>query len=267
MEKINKFSACRLVDLTKKTIMDRPRVFMMRFLVLVAGLTIAALFTGFTNFHTSWGPESVIRNTLRFELQIFIFMFYVLGLVYTSLAFSEASTRAGRIGLLMLPARSIEKYLSRWVVYVLLYLILFVVAMFIADALRVAVMSAYYHEHTDYIAFMSIDRLMSDEVSAFLAVFLALQSFFWLGSVMWARNSFIKTFAALVILVIFFTIIMNILYGMILSNIRLCEVPALDGLDIDSIDVLWTICGLACLTNYGLGYLRLKETEVIQRVW
>ncbi|MCM1449525.1 MAG: hypothetical protein NC082_04230 [Clostridiales bacterium] len=267
MESLNKFSIQRTIALIQKSVMDRPKVFMMRMIVLIGSLAVAACFIGFVSFSTYLSPGQSIINVSRSLVNMFIFMFYVLGLVYTSMAFSDTSTKPGRIDVLMLPARNIEKYISRWIVYVPVFLIAFLLAMFVADAIRVAVMKIYYHEYMEYISFMNWGDLADNDVSHFVAIFVAIQSFFWLGSIMWAKNSFIKTFAAVTVLLTMFSVMFPSLYFLIIPDSGICGVPLFEKIDIDEWVIFWAVCLIVSIANYILAYMRLKETEVIQRLW
>jgi len=264
MEKINKFSLERMFSLTCKIVKEQPRVFMMRLLLLIGALTIGAVFIGFANASTL---KYTNDYSIDIELAYFMVLLFVMGMVYTSLAFGKGSSKPGRISMLMLPAKSSEKYFSLFIIYIPVYLLMFALAMWIADAFRVLSLSIFYHEYIDNIQFLSFDNDLWSEIDNILCFFLICQSFYWLGSILWPHNSFIKTFAAMSILGTLYTVVAPLFYYMIIGeDNNICSVPWLDNMNPDKACVKWTFSGIVCAINYVIAYMRLRETDVIQRI-
>lgn len=257
----------RMLSLAGKIVMEQPKVFLMRVLLLFGSMTVGAVFIGLVNMdHYRWGRGSG-DPAHDGEFAYFMIMLFVMGFVYTSMAFNEARNKPGRISMLMLPAGHAEKYFARFIIYIPMYLVVFVVAMWFADAIRVLVLSIYDPSLTHRVAFLLISTEDYYIVSQILAVFLSMQSFYWLGAIMWPRNSFIKSFAAVSVLGVLYTAITPILYFIIIGkDNNICGVPWLEHLNPDKSSVMWTVTAVVCLINYTLAYMRLKESDVIQRI-
>lgn len=266
MENLNKFSLGRTCSLIAKVIMEQPRVFLMRLLLLFGTTAIGAVCLGFANTYTYRNEWSVIDSNIGIEFGYFVFMLFILGIVYTSLAFNEAKNKPGRISLLMLPSRNFEKYIARFIVYVPLFIVLFIIAIFAADALRVLSLSIYYPEYADKVQFISFRDIFCRDSSVVLAMFLITQSFYWLGAILWPSNSLIKTFAAVSIISTVISLFWAFFYLIIIDGVDICRVPFFLNHDFDELHVLWCVSALVCLINYSIAYLRLKETDVIQRL-
>lgn len=104
-----------------------------------------------------------------------------------------ATDRQGLQAYLSLPASTGEKFLVRWIYIVPFTYLMFYVALFAADLVRILVCSAVF---PDFKAF----HLMIREVleGKELIYSLAIQSLFILGSTFWRKNGFIKTAAFLI---------------------------------------------------------------------
>lgn len=270
MENLNKFSLQRMMSLTGKIVMEQPKIFLMRVLLLFGTLIIGALFIGFENSHNYRYGLNCNDPDLAVEIEFpfFVTMMYVFAVIYTSFAFSDAKTKPGRISMLMLPARYAEKYFSRFIVYIAAFPIVFFFAAWAADVIRVITMSLFYYEGVGRIHFMTFRDIHWRDVSIVMAVLLAVQSFYWLGAILWPRNSFIKTFAAMSVLSALYSITAPLMFFLIIGkNNSICGVPGLDNVMAEYFsEIVWGISILVCIINYTITYMRLKETEVIQRL-
>lgn len=177
------------------------------------------------------------------------------------------SSKTGRIYALMLPATSFEKYFVRWFIYTIGYLVVYYLLFLLVDVMRVCVFSVVYPE-IDIITFLNpyaeIVALRDDAPLGFIvSLYLLLQSIFVLGSSLWPKYAFLKTFTAYTILgmafTAFFAGIMNLFDRPGNSYIM----PEL------SDDTLFLIatCGVMMVTLFfwWLAYKRFKEMEVVNR--
>ena len=98
-----------------------------------------------------------------------------------------------------------------------------------------------------------------------MAIYFISMSFYWLGSVLWPKNSFIKTFAAMSLLQAFYSLALIILYHIIIGN-RYYNLSFLNELDLSPVTLVWCIAVVFCTINYGIAYMRLKETEIVQKL-
>lgn len=185
----------------------------------------------------------------------------------------DLRNRQGRIRLLMRPAPMTEKYIARWLIYVVGFVILYFLAVAIADAVRVVLAAIFYPDyHVCYIfnaltgdtenanKVLGQPEYRATLIEAITAVYFLIQSFFVLGSTVWYRTSFIKTF---------------IVFGAITAIYFGCIIPAGDALMSDKIwpeefwikdnikEVMLTAAAVATVFNWTLGCWRLHETDVI----
>lgn len=268
MKNISDFSFRRMMSLTGKIVMEQPKMFLMRMLLLFGSLSIGAVFIGMVHWENYRFDRCTNDPAIDGEQVFFMMALFVIGCVYTSMAFNESRNKAGRISTLMLPARYAEKYMARFIIYIPVYIVMFVIAMWFADAMRVLAVSIF---NTDAlpsrIHFLTIEEDDYSEVSHILACFLIVQSFYWLGAILWPRNSLIKSFAAMSVLGALYTAVTPLLFYLIIGpHNNICGVPWLEKLNPGEDSVMWAIAAVICTVNYTLAYMRLKESEVIQRL-
>lgn len=259
MDNINKFSLKRVFSLSKMILLEQPRVFIMLAILLLGVLSLAFIFVNFNLYdYSSHNFESA-----RVLIYI-IFVFY--GMIFTSLAFGKLKDKKGRTAFLTLPALQIEKYVANFIIYVLLYIVSFVVVIFIADIIRMIVMSVCFHYDVNFEIYpFEFGTLWCEETANMMAIFLIMQSFYWVGAILWPRNSFIKTYSALSILGLFYVIVGTALYHMIIGDHNY-HLQKFDDKPLNFNLILWLFVTFIFVVNYIITYVRLKETDVVQKL-
>ena len=200
-------------------------------------------------------------------MPLFVFGLFIGCALSASFIMEPMSSKTSRIYALMLPATSFEKYFVRWFIYTIGYLVVYYLLFLLVDVMRVCVFSVVYPE-IDIITFLNpyaeILSLRDDAALGFVvSLYLLLQSIFVLGSSLWPKYAFLKTFTAYTILgmafTAFFAGIMNLFNRPGNSYIM----PVL------SEDTLFLIatCGILLVTLFfwWLAYKRFKEMEVVNR--
>ena len=200
-------------------------------------------------------------------MPLFVFGLFIGCALSASFIMEPMSSKTSRIYALMLPATSFEKYFVRWFIYTIGYLVVYYFLFLLVDVMRVCVFSVVYPE-IDIITFLNpyaeIVALRDDAPLGFIvSLYLLLQSIFVLGSSLWPKYAFLKTFTAYTILGMafsaFFAGIMNLFNRPGNSYIM----PEL------SDDTLFLIatCGVMMVTLFfwWLAYKRFKEMEVVNR--
>lgn len=200
-------------------------------------------------------------------MPLFVFGLFIGCALSASFIMEPMSSKTSRIYALMLPATSFEKYFVRWFIYTIGYLVVYYLLFLLVDVMRVCVFSVVYPE-IDIITFLNpyaeIVALRDDAPLGFIvSLYLLLQSIFVLGSSLWPKYAFLKTFTAYTILGMafsaFFAGIMNLFDRPGNSYIM----PEL------SDDTLFLIatCGVMMVTLFfwWLAYKRFKEMEVVNR--
>lgn len=69
----------------------------------------------------------------QFELMIFVWAAAIMGLLSASFIMEKMKSKTNRIATLMTPATTLEKFLSRWLVFTFGYLVAFLIAFELAD--------------------------------------------------------------------------------------------------------------------------------------
>ena len=200
-------------------------------------------------------------------MPLFVFGLFIGCALSASFIMEPMSSKTSRIYALMLHATSFEKYFVRWFIYTIGYLVVYYFLFLLVDVMRVCVFSVVYPE-IDIITFLNpyaeIVALRDEVPLGFVvSLYLLLQSIFVLGSSLWPKYAFLKTFTAYTILGMafsaFFAGIMNLFDRPGNSYIM----PVL------SEDTLFLIatCGVMMVTLFfwWLAYKRFKEMEVVNR--
>ena len=200
-------------------------------------------------------------------MPLFVFGLFIGCALSASFIMEPMSSKTSRIYALMLPATSFEKYFVRWFIYTIGYLVVYYLLFLLVDVMRVCVFSVIYPE-IDIITFINpyaeIVALRDEVPLGFVvSLYLLLQSIFVLGSSLWPKYAFLKTFTAYTILGMafsaFFAGIMNLFNRPGNSYIML-------ELSDDTLFLIAT-CGVMMVTLFfwWLAYKRFKEMEVVNR--
>ncbi|MEY8721833.1 hypothetical protein AALN73_11785 [Bacteroides stercorirosoris] len=272
------FSAPRFVSLCRKEMVESWKANLLRFVMMYGIMAIAFVWNGYFQYNH---PEGLINRGITqdpiwtFELGAFVWALVIMGLLSASFIMERMKSKTNRIAMLMTPATMFEKFFSRWLVFTFGFLIVFLIAFKLADWTRVAVYMVSYPELKDIIASTPLSHLVGkgqfwtvfDDCNYFMlgvsAYFFA-QSLFVLGSSIWPKNSFVKTFSAIVVVAIIYIAI-----GSVLAKI-LFEARGVRGVNQDISDeamTLWTTIiffGMA-IFNWVVAYFRFKESEIINR--
>ena len=200
-------------------------------------------------------------------MPLFVFGLFIGCALSASFIMEPMSSKTSRIYALMLPATSFEKYFVRWFIYTIGYLVVYYFLFLLVDVMRVCVFSVVYPE-IDIITFLNpyaeIVALRDDAPLGFIvSLYLLLQSIFVLGSSLWPKYAFLKTFTAYTILGMafsaFFAGFMNLFNRP--GNSYIMPVLSEDAC------FLIATCGILLVTLFfwWLAYKRFKEMEVVNR--
>lgn len=179
-----------------------------------------------------------------------------------SLTFSNFSSKKSRIAALMVPASRVEKFILRLLTYLVGGAILLLIGFIIGAGICQLAFGAWMA------IFNEIKDFFNIEFASFIAAYgilIALlgNSIYALGSSIWPKLSWIKTWAVLAVAQWIFSSIMMILFAQDLSWLtffRFCEN------NINSIKwiglIVLAILNIAC---WILSWWRYKNTQIIQR--
>lgn len=252
-----------------------------RFLLLGAGTMLGAsliisLFCLLVfNYTASYYYNNNVDPAIDFMVIWYSIALFVFGSVGASMMFSDLRTRQGRIHALMMPANSSEKIISRGIIFIILLPVVMYLCMFIAESLRCVFESVIIGDHenaapvTPLYAIFWHPEIMKNFInnshpvlyaSMWIAGYFLVLSFFVLGSVIWPKASFIKSFVIFTGLTVFF-IGVTAWCAYTLGNDKYFDNRS--WLQQNIIYVLFWLECAACLYNWTMAWLRLRETDVI----
>lgn len=265
------FSFSRFGKLFYKEISENWKLYGLQVLVMYVAMAITLIwysYTDYTSFNTLAKTNDL--NVHIFTLVFWMWSWWIFICLGTSFAFKTMKGKTGRITMLMTPVTAFEKFFFRWLIYVLVLPLLILLSIWLADYTRVFVYSAIYPEMpfievTDFKHFVDQGdggySLCHSWVDGSLLILLNvyIQSFFLLGSIIWPKNSFIKTLIAFVLFVFLY-------YWVVVGFSHFTENSALANLN--SFIFKWghVLFPVLTIINWVLTYFRLKESEVIHRM-
>lgn len=268
----DKFSFQRMGTLMTKYLNDNKKSLILKLLVMYGTLIVMTLFAGWNNmyFYRQTSPGHDVTWIHLFPMLVMLVLAF--GCLAASVMFEDLKSKESRISMLMTPATTLEKYLSRWILYIVGFPILFIIGFYLADAVRCVVFRILIPDNTS-IALFNInsyfDKINMPErfhpILFCVFILLSIQSFFVLGSVVWQPLSFFKTFGSLFILMQVY-----VLSSIWLTD-SLMEPGMFYGMEKSDDNLTLVILGfysfmiLTCLINWTLAYFRLKEAEIIKR--
>lgn len=265
------FSMPRFVNLCRKEVVESWRTNLLRFAMIYGIMAVAFVWIGYFKYKDWPYIKTYYENSdpvWEFALLIFVSAILIMGMLSASFVMERMKSKTNRIAVLMTPATMFEKFFSRWLIFTLGFLIIFIVAFKMADWTRTVIYMASYPEIHQIdsmpLSFFRHWGIFGTKGGIILSVcmYFFVQSLFVLGSSIWFKNAFVKTFAALVAIVIvyfsFGAILMKMFYlgdgfhGPIISDVALTVLMSI------------IFFALACF-NWMLAYFRFKESEIINR--
>jgi hypothetical protein len=144
--------------------------------------------------------DSNIRMGKSIQMVSFFFSLFVVGSFYANQYFRDLGSRAKGINFLLVPASAFEKILCSLLYTVILFFIVFIAVFYLVDVLMVAIAKGWFTTDTPdkekgLLNVFDAANLPFDGKSSLniFLIFFAIQSAFLLGSVYYAKFSFIKT--------------------------------------------------------------------------
>ena len=204
---------------------------------------------------------------------------FAFGCLSASLLMEKMKNKTSRLSALMVPATPFEKFFSRWLVSTIVFLVVFLIAFKLADYTRVSIYSLIYPDAKGAILPVNLGYLVGSgkrwflfnetyELIFVLSIYCFIQSLFVLGSSVWPKNSFLKTFVAVTIIVLIYVVV-GIAVGNMLfngSHNRDCSYIFSSITEQQAFNLASIAFVLFALVNCTLAYFRFKESEIIQRM-
>ena len=251
---------------------------------------VAVIFTWYP-----YGNGHVYNNSLDGEflnrelLRCASFLFFGFGIFYASTLMDSMREKTKRIAYLTMPASNFEKFLSRWLIVTIGFIIAFFIALWLADAIRVSFLSYKFPESD--IRFLDFNMLINPEAEVYSSIhifpnkhyfrlcigfYVLLQSLFILGATFWEKFSFIKTFSAATVIVLSFLLlnywIIKIVHhdingfgnamDALFSNLKIQEKIS----ENTALLIITCFLSFCALFNWIIAYFRFRESEIIKRL-
>lgn len=272
------FSAPRFVNLCRKEMVESWKANLLRFVMMYGIMAIAFVWNGYFRYNY---PQGMIDRGVEqdpiwyFELTIFLWAMVIMGLLSASFVMERMKTKTNRIAVLMTPATMFEKFLSRWLVFTFGFLIVFLIAFKLADWTRVMIYMVSYPELKGVIASAPLSYLGNsgyywtglqtwDGLLMALSGYFFAQSIFVLGSSIWPRNSFVKTFSAVIVIIIVYVAIGSLLARILFEGRGGYGVHQTMS-DEAMMHLSTVVFFVMAIFNWVVAYFRFKESEIINR--
>lgn len=264
------FNIGRCASLTRLYITENRRFILLSLASVLGVLLLIALFsvldTDYNRAAISFDPA---LNGLETS---YIIAAFILGALGCASSFSILQKKQGRINLLMIPANASEKLISRVMVFIILFPIMYLLLVCAAESIRCLIISCTEHVVEPMPLFVAIFKpeVCSHLVLSFrhgmilwlvITGFFVVMSLFVLGSTIWPKVSAVKTFAVFAALSFFYIGTAAWLESVLSRGISHYAEPS--WLERNCIEVTIAAEVIAILFNLAMAWMRLRETDVI----
>ncbi|MDR0575782.1 MAG: hypothetical protein LBG96_17475 [Tannerella sp.] len=269
----------------RKDLMENWKRYTLLFLTMLGFMTIVLTAQSLDHYSDieRGGPGYNLNESL---LTFLSFAFAACGILFASTFMSPMNSKIKRISYLVCPSSNLEKYLSRWIIITIGYIISFFAALWIADSLRVGICSARF-PNLD-IKFLDLTKLVytgndwekngflldKDTFGIAISLYFLFQSLYLLGATFWEKASFIKTFTAGAVITLAFILLCRwailFSYGSFegFENVLSSFGPVnKNNINKEQVfTVIHLILSAFTLFNWTIAYFRLCESEITKRL-
>lgn len=279
------FSLPRFMNLCRKDMVENWRSNVLRMVLMYGVMAVVMVWNGYFQYryhNTAYFIRHANANTdpvWEFILMAFLWFLFVFGCLSASLVMEKMKNKISRLSALMTPSTPFEKFFSRWLVSTIVFLVFFLIAFKLADYTRVLVYSLIYPDVKGAILPVNLGDLVGSgkrwflftetyQLILVLSIYCFVQSLFVLGSSVWPKNSFLKTFVTVTIIVLIYVVVGIVVGNMLFngSNSRDCSYIFSSITEQQAFTLAAIAFVLFALVNWTLGYFRFKESEIIQRM-
>lgn len=266
--------------------MENWKRYILLFLTMLGIMAIVLIWQSIQYYRVVERDGNSYMNLNTDMLSALLLMFGAFGILFASTFMSPMNSKVKRIVYLVNPSSNLEKYLSRWIIVTVGYLIAFFAALWIVDALRVGICSARFPALE--VKFLDLTKLIYTgdgwknneyifEHELFIIVtslYFLVQSIFILGSTFWEKTGFIKTFIAAAVIILVFillcrwTIILSYggfnNFGSVLNSFDPVKKENIS--ENQAFVFAVAVISVFTLANWILAFFRLRESEIIKRL-
>ena len=272
------FSLPRFMNLCRKEMVENWRSNVLRMVLVYGVMAVVMVWNGYFEYRY-WHSGQIEDPAWTFLLVVFIWSLWGFGCLSASFTMEKMKTKTSRTSMLMVPATPFEKFFSRWFVFTVVFLVIFLISYKLADYTRFIIYSLAYPEEKDFIIPVDLSHLVGErktyytlcrtglQFGALLSAYFFVQSLFVLGSSIWPKNSFLKTFASGTVIAIVYFLLAVFMSKMFLENGNYYSENVFTGMSEDTAMSIMIVVGIFfTLMNWTLAYLRFKESEIVNRM-
>ena len=272
------FSLPRFMNLCRKEMVENWRSNVLRMVLMYGVMAVVMVWSGYFEYRY-WHSGQIEDPAWTFLLVVFIWSLWGFGCLSASFTMEKMKTKTSRTSMLMVPATPFEKFFSRWFVFTVVFLVIFLISYKLADYTRFIIYSLAYPEEKDFIIPVDLSHLVGErktyytlcrtglQFGALLSAYFFVQSLFVLGSSIWPKNSFLKTFASGTVIAIVYFLLAVFMSKMFLENGNYYSENVFTGMSEDTAMSIMIVVGIFfTLMNWTLAYLRFKESEIVNRM-
>ena len=272
------FSLPRFMNLCRKEMVENWRSNVLRMVLMYGVMAVVMVWNGYFEYRY-WHSGQIEDPAWTFLLVVFIWSLWGFGCLSASFTMEKMKTKTSRTSMLMVPATPFEKFFSRWFVFTVVFLVIFLISYKLADYTRFIIYSLAYPEEKDFIIPVDLSHLVGErktyytlcrtglQFGALLSAYFFVQSLFVLGSSIWPKNSFLKTFASGTVIAIVYFLLAVFMSKMFLENGHYYSENVFTGMSEDTAMSIMIVVGIFfTLMNWTLAYFRFKESEIVNRM-
>jgi len=275
----NIFSFRRFGLILSKDFQENWKKYVLQFLTLFGIMAVILTWPYYNRYQ--YLPNDYEHDNMQL-LRIASFLFLGFGIFFASTMMDSMREKTLRISYLTIPVSNFEKFISRWLLVSIGYIIVFFTALWFADAFRVTVLSYKYPELSfGFLDFSKLINTVSNDYSNYhafpntpvftlcISIYALFQSLFILGSTFWEKASFIKTFSAIAVIVLLFLFlnrgVIEISYNDLDSFNNSMNNITYDLSEKTVLLFFASIFGFFTLVNWVIAFFRFRESEIIKR--
>lgn len=263
MKQINQsgdgFSLTRFCSLTRRYFVEHRKSLLTATLCTLGMLLLLGILFGrtFDKIDTTVDNYEIysiglLQGQVITELMCFYSCFVIFSWIAGSITFSAFGTKTGRINAMMVPAAKSEKFVMLTLIYTVVADCVFIIGVILADFVRSLLQGAPMAWSLHLLDFEPVTTAI-EIITVMGLCILTGQAIYTLGSALWPRRSFIKTFGALFVL--------QIAAGIFVPMGDLITLVDEIGFWQLTVAMVIVIIGL-----YAAAWMRFKRLQVVQRL-
>ena len=220
-------------------------------------------------YSSSIYADGVEKIGLGFVCYFFLSIFTSLG---ASLFHSGYGTPGQRLNELMNPASTLERFTSRFIICIIGVTVAYGVCWELADWVRVLVMHLFDRPAAAHVGFFEAIGIVSSKTGYITVLIICgvvcSQACYALGSTIWPKLSFLKTFAAMFVIQFIYGMAVGYMMGYCVgAHIGKGDVASAPQINISDFSAIILCSSVAViLFCFITAYFRMREDEIIDRM-